>query len=221
MRLKRLAVPWAPERKRSKYIVAPKGPYPLEECLPLLVVLRDILGYAETYREARKAIRAGKIHVCGRPRKDHRFAVGLFDVVSIPEADEHYRLVPSRKGLKLVKIKSSEADKKISKISDKTMVKGGKLQLNLSDGRNILTDDRKFKTHDSVLISLPDQKILKHLKLEKNAAVVVVSGSHRGELAKFVERKGNMVVLESESKFEQPLKSVIVVGKKSPEVTVL
>ncbi len=220
MRLKRLAVPWAPEKKKHRFVVAPRGPYPLEECVPLAVVLRDMLGYADSYREAKRAIKSGAVSVCGRVRKDHRFAVGLLDVVEVA-GQEFYRLVPSRKGFKLVGIKKSEANKKISKVTDKRVVKGGRIQLNLSDGRNILTDDREIRTQDSLLITLPDQGVKEVIKLEKGAVVMCLSGSRRGELGVVKSRDGKDLVISGDSgEYEQKVENVIAIGTKKPAVTV-
>jgi small subunit ribosomal protein S4e len=67
-------------------------------------------------------------------------------------------------------------------------VKGGITQLHLHDGRNILLDAKSdYKTGDSIVISLPDQKIKKHLPIKEGALAYLTGGSHIGETAKVVE----------------------------------
>ncbi|HHO57214.1 MAG TPA: 30S ribosomal protein S4e, partial [Thermoplasmatales archaeon] len=66
---------------------------------------------------------------------------------------------------------------------DKTMVKGGKIQLNLHDGRNILVEEDTYKTGDVLKISLPEQEILDVIPLEAGNLAMITGGSHRGEIA--------------------------------------
>ena len=140
--LKRLAAPafWPVLRKEFKWVAKPSpGPHPIERALPLLVLVRDVFGYAETAREARRVIVEGKVWIDGVPRKNHKFPVGLMDVVSFPDIDEHYRIVPyPTKHLWPIRMPKEEADLKLVRIENKTTVKGGHIQLNLHDGRNIL-----------------------------------------------------------------------------------
>ena len=60
------------------------------------------------------------------------------------------------------------------------MVKG-KVQLNLYDGKNVTVDKDDYKVGDSVIFSLNDKKISKHLKLHKKAAVFLTGGRHIGQ----------------------------------------
>ena len=63
------------------------------------------------------------------------------------------------------------------------MLKGKKTQLNLSDGRNFLSEI-KCKTNDSVLINLKNRKIEKCLPLTENSEAIVYAGKHSGEKGK-------------------------------------
>ena len=99
--LKRLAAPvrWELPRKTHKFTVRPlPGAHPMSESLPLLLIIRDVLKYADNAREAKKIIKMGKVLVDGRVRKEEKLPVGLMDVVSLPEADENYRVLFDRKG---------------------------------------------------------------------------------------------------------------------------
>src|SRR3989344_4386394 len=93
----------------------------------------------------------------------------------------------------VVKIKHDEAKSKPAKIVGKTMVKG-KLQLNLYDGKNITADKSDYKVGDSVLLSLPEQKIMKHLKLEKKAAILLTGGKHIGETGHVEDISGTKII---------------------------
>ena len=164
--LKRLAAPkfWPIPRKEFKWAVKPSpGPHPADNCLPLLVIIRDILGLAETAREARMILGQRKILVDGRVRTDYKYPVGLMDVVAIPELKKAYRCVPKLGGgLTLLEIPEEEACFKLCRIEDKTTVNGGHIQLNLHDGRNVLVRiqdplnpvEDVYKTGDVLKLSL-------------------------------------------------------------------
>jgi len=56
--------------------------------------------------------------------------------------------------------------------------------LNLHDGRNILPGEKlgeQIKTHDSLLISLPDNKILQHFAYKEGSKVMVMGGKHSAQ----------------------------------------
>ncbi len=224
--MKRLTAPrsWVIERKVAKWAVKPSpGPHPIERSIPLLMLIRDYLGYADTAREAKRIIGAAEVLVDGKPTRDHKRPIGIMDVVSIPRLNEHYRILVDRKGkIRPVKIDSEKAKWKLSKIENKTTVKGGRTQLNLHDGRNILVDEDRYSTGDVLKISIPDQKILEVYKLEKGNIALITGGSHRGEIS-FIEE----VVRDNATKnppvifrdgFRTVKKNVFVIGKKKSEI---
>ncbi|MBS7624215.1 30S ribosomal protein S4e [Candidatus Bathyarchaeota archaeon] len=190
--LKREAAPafWPIHRKKYVWTLKPSpGPHPIERSIPLGIIVRDLLGLAETMREAKKIISQGKILVDGRIRRDEHFPVGLMDVVSIPEIKANYRVLPFKKGLILHKIEPEEANYKICRIEDKITINGGHIQLNLHDGRNILVrseDPSKpsgniYRTLDALKIGLPNQEILEHLRLEEGMMGIIVDGENIGK----------------------------------------
>ncbi|AEA46984.1 30S ribosomal protein S4e [Archaeoglobus veneficus] len=220
MHQKRLSAPKTIKvpRKIKKWLVktAP-GPHN-KNAVPLLVIVRDFLGLADTAREARRVIAAGEILVDGRPRKDYKFPVGLFDVISIPKLGKSYRILFDDKGRYIPK-EIGDDKLKLYKIVNKTIVKGGKVQLNLFDGTNILADNT-YKTKDSVLLELPEKKIVDHLKFEEGALVMIVGGTHAGEIGRIKEYKvvrgsaPNLVTIESEKGVITTIEDhVFVVGK--------
>jgi len=217
-RLKRLTSPkwWPIERKSKKYTFATKGPHPRQMSLPLTVLIRDVLKLAETGKEAETAIRKGEILVDGRKMKDPNFGVGVFDVVCIPSMKKCWRAVPS-KGLKFVETPESESKVKICKILGKRTLKGKKVQLNLSDGRNVLAGG-EYNTQDSLMLEIPSQKIAGHVKFDKGTTALVVGGKNSGVVSKIKEIKGDMVIMGDEKEFEVPKRLIIMVGKEKPMI---
>ncbi len=164
---KRIAAPrsWRIERKTAYWTVKPRpGPHPGDRSMPLLLIIRDMLKLADSSKEAKRILNEGEVVVNGRVRKDLKFPVGIFDILSIPRIKDNYIVLLDKKGkLSLVKIGQEEASKKLCRVNGKRMLKGGQIQLNLHDGRNILLEEEraeKIKTKDSLLISLPDTEIL-------------------------------------------------------------
>ncbi len=84
--------------------------------------------------------------------------------------------------LSLVKI--SDPEVKLCKIADKTIVKGGNTQLNLHDGSNVVSDEYSYHSSDSVILSLPERKIVKHLTYKPGSLALIIGGAHSGELAR-------------------------------------
>lgn len=228
-KLKRLLVPkfWRVPKKLYKWAVSPKpGPHPKFHCIPLQIIVRDILKLVETGEEAKTIIKRGEILVDGKPRKEHGYPVGLFDVVSIPRIEKHFRVIPTSNRLELVEISEKEANKKICSIENKTMVKG-KMQLNLSDGKNIFVTDKNYKTGDSLLLELPSLKILERIPLAAGSIGIVSKGRNAGKIGKIKEvtagkiKEEAKVICEIDGKKQEILKkSFFVVGKEKPLITV-
>lgn len=190
--LKREAAPriWPIPRKR--FVWAPRtspGPHPIAESIPLILIVRDILGYAETGREARIIIKEGHILVDGRVRRDVGFPVGVMDVIEIPKAGQAFRVLPaSRERFRLHPIEKGELEFKLCRIIGKTTLKGGRTQLNLHDGRNILLGDGgEYRLNDVIKLRIPEQEILDHVRFEEGAMAMVVGGSSRGSYGSIIE----------------------------------
>ena len=179
--LKRQKIPksWSIPRKGTTYVVTPDSG--LEKGLPLLIILRDILKIAKNRNEAKKAVKSKSILLNGKEVFEEKSLVCLFDSISIPSMKKYYKLILSEKRkFMLQEIKEEESLKKVYKVIDKKMIKGNKIQINLLDGRNVLSTI-KVKVNDSVVFSFKDNKIEKILPLKENAKVLVFAGKHSGE----------------------------------------
>lgn len=215
---KRQEVPrnWPIERKGSTFIVRPFRS--LEEGVPVLVVLRDMLEMAQNRKEAKKIIYNKKVTLNGKQIKDEKNAVLLFDVIRLVPAKKSYRLDLDVKGkFTLNEIPEKESNKKISKVQGKKVLKGKRFQLNLSDGRNF-NSDIKCQINDSVIIDLDKKQIEKCLQLKEGSKALVFAGKHagkRGSIEKIhQERKmAEIKISEGDSKGEKVsalIKQIIV-----------
>jgi small subunit ribosomal protein S4e len=201
-RIKREVSPafWPIHRKDQAWAVHPSpGPHGIRESLPLLVVLRDLLGYAEIRREAEILLVEGKIKVDGRRRADERFPVGLMDVIEIPDANKYFRVLPSGSGLILHPISREECKFKICRIESKTTERGGQVQLNLHDGRNLLikaeeplrANDNIYKIYDVLKVEISNQEVMDHMSFGEGMLALVTGGKSRGRYGKVlnIERR--------------------------------
>src|SRR3972149_9107619 len=114
--LKRKPAPrfWPIHRKEVTWIVKPHcGPHAQEQCMPLAVILRDILKFAKTRKEAKAIVSQGRVYIDGKIRKQDNFPIGLGDVISIPCIGESFRVLSSAKGLILQPINGDESKYKL------------------------------------------------------------------------------------------------------------
>ena len=189
--LKRINAPksWPVERKVNKFITKPSpGTHKLEDSMPLGVILREILKIGKKKRDIKLILNNKNVLVDNKVRKVFDFAVGIFDSLSIPELHKHYRILYNKKGkLDLVETTKEDTEHKTCKVIGKTIMKKGKIQLNLSDSQNLIIEKNNYKVRDSVVIK--DNKIIKHLKFEKDSLVYLTGGKHIGNKGKVVEIK--------------------------------
>lgn len=184
--MKRLAAPrtWPLKRKVSVWVTKQSaGAHSIEDSMSAVTVLRDMVGACDTAREAKRIIGNREMFVDGKAVKNPKAPVGFMDVISIPKMNLNYRMLITDKGkLALVPIDADEAAWEICKIMDKTVVKGGKIQLNLSGGRNILLDKNDYKCGDSLKIAFEGQAIMDHYALAAGNTVLIKEGAHSGSI---------------------------------------
>lgn len=191
---------WKIMRKGTKYIAKPSpGTHKIELSMPLSVILRDVLKYATTKREARYILNKKNVLVDNIARADHRFPVGLFDVLSFREIDENFRAVLDKKGrISIIRIGKDESKIKPYKIAGKRKVKG-RVQLNFSGGKNIFAEDDKYKVGDSVLLDLEKNgKVIEFLPLNKNMTIYLTGGKHIGQTGKVQDIMGKRILYKAE-----------------------
>jgi len=220
--LKRHAAPkaWKIKRKGIKYVTKPSpGTHKISVSLPLNVILRDILNNAKTNREVKFILEKRDVTIDRIRRKDHRFPVGLFDVLSLNDINEHFRIILDKKGrIYFIRISEEEKAIKLCKITGKTIVKG-KEQLNLFDGKNIFVKGGNYKVGDSVLLNLGKKnEIKKSVKLDKDALIYLTGGKHIGQIGKIQDIIGNRILYKTEAGniVETSKEDVFPIGKDKP-----
>ncbi len=223
------------KRKQGTFFVNPSpGPHTKRFSLTLLHIVRDHLKIVDNYREAKKLIGLGYFKVDGRTIKDIAFPLGLMDVLSIEKINAHYRILPDpHHGLILHEIPVEESNFKLCRIDEKTTIKGGHIQLNLHDGRNILVTvkDPKnpkediYKRMDVLKISLPEQEILKVYRFKEGNLAIIMSGKNIGQVGKIVNilkrfgPKASTVSIEHDSDHTETLYDyTFIIGEEQAEI---
>lgn len=199
--LKRQEVPknWPIPRKGTVYVVKPMSK--LSNSIPLLIVLRDLLKIAQNRREVKRSLHQKQILVNSKIVKDEKAGLSLFDTLQIIPLKKNYRIDLAKTGkFETKEINEKESNSKIAKIIDKKMLNRKKIQINLSDGRNFISN-MKCNVNDSILINSKEKKIEKCLPLKENSKVLVFSGKHAGErgLIQSIDKKKKMVNLKCEN----------------------
>ncbi len=221
--LKRIAAPKTWHLNRGLHIHAARpnpGTHTLEMGLALGTVLRDHLHLAQTMGEIKKLLNAKQVLVDGVQRKDYRFMAGLFDVVSVVDHKKHYRVVLDAKcRLQVKEISVSESALKVSRVTGKTVLKGGKIQYHLYDGKNVI-GSISANVGDSVVVDLPGSKIKKVLPLNEGMSIFLIKGKHGGDTGVLKQLKGTQAIYtKGTEEIETAKEYAFVVGEKASEMT--
>jgi len=222
--LKRIATPktWPIARKANTFVMRPQSGKLMELSMPLGFVLKEVLGVAQTSKQVTAMLQAGRVVVDGVARKDKRYAVGLYDVIELVEAKKAFRIGIKENGkLFPFEIDVKEANSKLLKITRKTLVKGGKMQVAFLNGRVVLVEDaKKYSVGDSIVMN-EKNVIKKHLPFEKGSLVQLFGGRHMGVVATIKEMDGQKIIVEAQgSEFETLKQYGFVIGAKTEEVQV-
>ena len=230
---KRVASPrnWVLHRKKHKFAYrADPGPHSREKCIPLGLLLRDVLHLAETARESKIILNKKLVKIDGRIVTNPKFPVGLMDVIEIAELNKNYRILPHELHVMMpFEMKKGASNTKLCQIMNKTTIKGGDLQLNLHDGRNITLskdqgNEQKYRTRDSIEIKLPSQEIVNHFPFKEGMYAIITAGRNvgkHGSIKEFQWRFGpraSTVTLASEdgTEVQTTPEYIFVIGEKSP-----
>ena len=207
-------------RKKVKWLLAPApGMHKKTESISAGVLLRDVLHRAQNLHEAKRILNSGQMLLDGK-KADVKAAVGLMDVISEPAEKKSYRMSLSGENIAPKELKCDSASRKYFKVTGKHTIRGGKTQIAFHDGRTALLD-KNIMTGDTCVLSIPEFKLVAHLKFGTGAKCLVTHGKHTGEIAtleKLIERPGSHdteALMASESgKFVTVSKYLFVVDEK-------
>lgn len=162
------------KRKGTKYVA--RALSHVNESVPVVIAVRDMLKLARTTREVKQMINKGLLKINWRPVHDERESIKLFNIL---EADKVYYLTLLRTG-KFVLKELNKDENRLCKVVEKRLVKSGKIQLNLHDGSNVITDKNKIVTGDLIHLD-KEGNMVNHVPLDKGRQVFIIKGRHLGQ----------------------------------------
>jgi small subunit ribosomal protein S4e len=230
--LKRLNAPdsWRITKKTTKFITKTSpGPHNAN-AMPIVVWLRDHMGLARTAKEVKQILKQQDVIINGRPCRDPRMGIGIFDIIALPRIGKYYRMLRDVKGRhKTVEIDAEAAQTRLCKIEDKTTISKGRVQLNLRYGANIIADNT-YKSNDSIVISLKPEdrfKVMDHFPFATGNMAMIIGGRHSGKVARIVEivktagSVPNRIILEDETtktRFDTITPYIYMIGRETPAI---
>ena len=209
MHLKRNKTPksWPIKRKGTKYVA--RSMYNLKKSIPLLIIIRDILNLIKTRRELKKILNLKKIKINGKVVREEKYPLMLFDNLCLD--NRNFRVIIKNKKFALAEIGEKESNEKIVKVIGKKLLKRGRMQINLSDGRNYISKE-KIKTQDSVVINLKENKIAEILPFKEGCRVLLISGKRIGAEAEVISLKDKVIIKIGDEKINADQKSLMVIN---------
>jgi len=193
-------------RKGTKYVV--RAISHVDDSVPILIAIRDMLKLARTTREVKAMIKDKMLKLNGRLVRDFRESIKLFNVL---EADRDYRLSILPTG-RFVFEESKDKNSRLCRVINRRLVGKDTFQINLHDGTNLVTKD-KINVHDSLKIDF-EGKIIQHIKFEKGKNVFIFAGKYQGNEGKVdsVEKGKVMInIKDREELVQSPISQVIVI----------
>ena len=180
---------WPSQRKLITFITRPNpGSMKRDYVVALVVLLRDVLGLVHTTKEAKFAVNKEYIKINGVVATDIKAPIGMFDIVEITKTKQKISFVFDEFGK--VKVIDVKDDVLPVKVRNKTVIKGGKYQINGFNGFNIVVDSKeaaKIPTNSTILVDLAKKKITKTLELGQKAQVYVMDGKYVGTSGEITE----------------------------------
>ncbi|KAD5317817.1 hypothetical protein E3N88_17763 [Mikania micrantha] len=197
--MKRLNAPkhWMLDKLGGAFAPKPSsGPHKSRECLPLILILRNRLKYALTYREVQSILMQRHVLVDNKVRTDKTYPAGFMGQV---QATFH-----QGRGIKV------------------QFGQKGIPYINTYDGRTIRYPDPLIKANDTIKLDLDSNKIVDFIKFDVGNVVMVTGGRNTGRVGILKNRekhKGSFETVHIQDatghEFATRLGNVFTLGKGS------
>merc|ERR1719273_2706909 len=230
--MKRMFAPhhWFLDKCNGVYATRPStGPHKMRECLPLTTLLRQRLKYALNGLESLKICRDkdNNIKIDNRVRRDHRFPLGLMDVVTLDKTGEHFRMLYDVKGrFQAIPIEDKDAGWKLLRVKKRVLGKNKIPYIVTHDGRTIRYPHPDISEKDTIKYNLETGEIMEHVKFESGNVAMITGGNNIGRvgvMAHFEKHEGGFSICHLRDarghSFATRMSNVMVIGKgKKPWV---
>ena len=230
--LKRLNAPdsWHIAKKTTKFITktAP-GPHNAN-AMPITVWLRDHMGLVRNLKEVKQILRQKDVIINGKICRDPKMGIGIFDIISLPKINKYFRILRDKNGRHVsIPIDAEAAKTRLCKVTNKTTVPEGKVQLNMRDGSNVIADNT-YKSGDSLVLSLEPEsrfRIIDHFPFAVGNMAMIIGGKHSGKVARIIDivkvpgSVPNKILLKDETTgatFDTIAPYIYMVGTTAPAI---
>jgi small subunit ribosomal protein S4e len=208
--MKRINAPyrWFSGKTGGVFCARPQpGPHKLLNCIPLLLLLRNRLKYALTYKEAMMICKQKLVNIDGKARTDIRYPAGFQDVIEIDDTKDRFRILFDPKGrFTLVKISPEDAKFKLCKVQKKSVTRNAIPVIATHDGRTVRYPDPNIKEGDSVEIELATGKIRAFHRFHIGNVAMVTGGANTGRVGEIMDierHPGAFDIIHLKDKAEQ------------------
>jgi len=157
--------------------------------VPVVIALRDMLHLASTMKEVKQMVHKKMIKINGKVVVDLHQPIPLFGIL---HADKNYRLSVLTSG----RFNFEEAHdlNRVTKVIGKVILSGGVIQYCLHDGTNIISKEN-ISVGDTLYVDF-ENKIKKHVALDKGKSVFIISGNNLGMKGVVSARDGRQITLK-------------------------
>ncbi|MBM3230231.1 hypothetical protein FJZ22_01075 [Candidatus Pacearchaeota archaeon] len=177
-------------RKGTKYVAMARSH--IDNAIPVVIAIRDMLGLAKTAKEVREMIKQKKLKVNGRTVVELNESIQLFHLL---EADKTYQVSLSLAGR--FTFLETKAKDRLAKIISRSLISGGKVQLHLHDGTNII-GKKEHAIQDSVYLDAKNKPV-KHVSFTKGSKVLATAGKYIGQEGKITSYENGVCTVQFES----------------------
>lgn len=174
---------WPISKKGTKYLGISN--HAKKESIPFARLMKDILKLAKTRKEVKHILSTKKIKINGRIIIEEKFPVQIADIISLGDSGKTFRAIIKNKKFSAEEVKGKDTQTKIVKVIGKRLLQGKKIQLNLRDGQNIITNE-KIAVGDSILLNFDSKKIERVFPLKEGCNIEVISGGYMGKEGKLI-----------------------------------
>ncbi len=222
--LKRINAPktWPIERKSTVFIIRPRpSGHAMAKSLPLSIILRDVLGLARFTRGVRFILNTQEVLINGKRQLRPEASAGLFDLLSFPALKAHYRVtINGLNRLALLPVSGKEATLIPCRVTSKTALKGGRIQLGFHNGRTLLVTKDSYQVGGTVLLTLENREDA-YFPFAEGAPVFIAGGKHVGTIGTLSRINGqDVTVTTADGPLETKRGHLFVLGGEKPVVKV-
>ncbi|KAB2596338.1 40S ribosomal protein S4-3, partial [Pyrus ussuriensis x Pyrus communis] len=239
--LKRLNAPkhWMLDKLGGAFAPKPSsGPHKSRECLPLVIILRNRLKYALTYREVISILMQRHVLVDGKVRTDKTYPSGFMGMFILSfiarlmlfQSPKQMRISVSFMTQRVGSVSTQSGTKrqrtgfslqfKLCKVRSVQFGQKGIPYINTYDGRTIRYPDPLIKANDTIKLDLEANKITDFIKFDVGNVVMVTGGRNRGRVGVIKNRekhKGSFETIHVQDatghEFATRLGNVFTIGK--------